>query len=155
MKYIDVKSKDLIEAVEKKYALVDESIELKKEMDAIRDKAMEVNAEMGKTKDVINELMKEEVKELNLGEFEEEGSTELHNGVVRFQVIDKLANAKNALRKDKENRERREKGEFTPAELADQKQNEFLQLVQGLQQRGLETKEMNTLLDQLIEVIKE
>jgi hypothetical protein len=155
MRYIDVTDKDLIKAVEKKFALVEESFKLKKDMDVIRDKALEVNLEMGKAKEEINERMKAVVADLDLGEFEEEGSTELHNGKVRFQVIDKLANAKNALRKDKENRERRERGEFTEAELADKKQAEFLQLVQGLTERGLQTKEMNVLLDNLIEVIKE
>lgn len=154
MRYIEVKTPELIEAVKTKYDLVDESVELKKQMDEIKDKALNVNLRMGETKDLINELMKKEVEALDLDEFEEEGSTEMKDGVVRFAVIDKLANAKNALRRDKENRARLERGEYTEAELLDQKQKEFLGHVQELQSRGLKPKKLNDLLDNLIEVIK-
>lgn len=154
MRYIEIKDKKLIKAVERKYELVERANEYKKEMDAIRDKALELNKEIQDTKDEINELMIPLVEKENLGEFEEEGSTEIIDGKACFAVIDKLANAKKALKKDKENRDRRERGEFTPEELVDQKQQKFTELVQGVTQKGLKAEELDPLLDKLIKVIE-
>ncbi len=154
MRYITITDEKLIAAVKKKYELVDKSLEYKAEMDAIRDKGLALNVEMTETKDEINERMKDIVAKEGLTEFEEEGSTEIWKDTVRFSVIDKLANAKVALRKDKENRDRKERGEFTESELVDQKQNEFLQLVQGIQDKGLSTKDLDVMLTKLINVLK-
>ena len=154
MRYIEIKDERLIELVKKKYSLVDETVELKKDMDVIRDKGLAINLAIGETKDSINEMMKEVVAKENLDEFEEEASTELIDGVVQFGVIDKLANAKVALKRDKENRDRLEREEFTPEELVDKKQAEFAELAQTLPQKGLSPEQLGTLLDELIKVIK-
>ena len=154
MKYIEVKNEELIDAVKRKYELVDNSVGLKSELDVIRDKGLEINLEIGFVKDKINELMKDEVASLELDEFEEEGSTEMIDGVVKFAVIDKLSNAKRALREDKENRERRARGEFTDMELVEKKKSDFLVLVNGIEEKGLNIKDLNVLLDGLMEVLK-
>ena len=154
MRYIEIKDEKLIELVKKKYALVEETVELKKDMDVIRDKGLAINLAIGETKDSINEMMKVIVAKEDLDEFEEESSTELIDGVVQFGVIDKLANAKVALKRDKENRDRLESEEFTPEELVDKKQAEFANLAQTLPEKGLRTEQLGTLLDELIKVIK-
>lgn len=154
MRYEKVKNQELINAVKKKYELIDKTVELQKKQEEIKDKALAINLELGETKNIINSLMKDEIASLNLGEFEEEGTTEIKDGEVVFAVIDKLENAKKALRADKENRDRIERGEFTEAELLDQKKVKFLGMIQALQEKNVSNEDMDSLLDNLINVLK-
>lgn len=159
MRYIEITDEKLVDLVKEKFELVDKftavRTEVQEKIDQAEKDITEINGRIQEVKDEINDSLDKMAEETDIDEFEEFGSTEMKGDTCRVPVIDKLANAKDALRKDKENRDRLARGEYTPEELLKQKMEQFHALTGKISKSEAGTTKMTEMIDKLIETAAE
>lgn len=148
-RYITIENNDIKDLVTKKGDLVAEGRKLYEEIEKLQEEGKEIATKIQAVKDEVIPMIAEEVKSMEIGEYEAVGSTEIIEGELKVSVIDQLEDFKARHKKAKEDAERQEKGEFSEEEKVMQEQQEFQTKVQSLS-----AEEMKEVLPKLLEVLK-
>ncbi len=116
IRYIEINNPKLLALVEKKGEIVGRGREHYKKMEKLNEEGNAIGEERNAIVKEIIELTGELLQKEDIGEFELATTTDIHNGVVRVQIIDQLAQFKDNVRKQKDKAVRAEKGELTEQE---------------------------------------
>ena len=148
-RYIELENAELLSLVKEKGLVVDKGRKHYKEMERQNEIGAEIGKERNEIVSRIIELTSQELAKEETGEFEVALTTDIHNGVLRIAIIDQVAEYKQSIREQKNKEERKEKGELTPKELLEEKQNRLTTKL-----KLIEEDELSDVLDNLLEVLK-
>jgi len=148
-RYIELDNKELEELVIKKGEIVAKGREHYKEIEKLTEVGTEIGVERNNIVSKIIDLTAKELADKELGEFDVAMTTDIHNGVLRVSIVDQLAQFKENTRLQKNKAERREKGELTPQEIIEEKQQKLLNKI-----KLLEEDQLGETLDSLLKVFK-
>lgn len=132
IRYIEIQDEDLKTLVEAKGNIVDKGRKHYKKMEELHAKGNEIGAERNA---IVAEILEKTaicLKDEKLGEFELATTTDIKDGVVRVEIVDRVAQFKENMRKEKEEAQRREAGEETPQELLQSKQAKLAELLKSI-----------------------
>ena len=149
IRYIELNNEKLKALVEEKGKIVDKGRKHYQNMEKLNEQGIAIAEERGVVIEQIQKLVAESVKDIELGEFDLVATTDIHDGKLRLQIVDRLAQAKANMRAEKDKAERREQGELTEAEVVEEKQAKVLQAISKIPKDKL----ANTL-DAIIKVLK-
>jgi hypothetical protein len=148
-RYIELDNKELKELVITKGEVVDKGRKHYKEIEKLTEIGTEIGEERNDVVSKIIELTAKELGNKEVGEFEVAMTTDIHNGVLRVAIVDQLAQFKENTRLQKNKAERREKGELTPEEILEGKQQKLMNKI-----KLLEEDQISGTLDKLLAVFK-
>jgi len=148
-RYIEINNAKLLDLVKEKGEIVDKGRNHYKEIEKINEIAIEIGRERNAIVSKIIELTSQELAKEEIGEFEVAMTTEIKNGVLRVEIVDQIAEYKENIRLQKNKAERKERGELTPKEILEEKQNRLTNKI-----KLIEEDQLSEVLDKLLKVFK-
>ena len=148
-RYIEINNAKLLKLVKEKGEIVDKGRKHYKEMERLNEIGTEIGKERNAIVSKIIELTSQELAKEEIGEFEVAMTTEIKNGVLRVEVVDQIAEYKKNIRLQKNKAERKERGELTPKEILEEKQNRLTNKI-----KLIEEDQLSEVLDKLLKVFK-